>query len=124
MADPRPFYHALRERMAGMFPNAIAREGGLKRPLAIGIRAEIIAACPDLSSTQARKFLSWYADKITYLEAMQVDGAMRVNLAGEPVESVAESHKASARDRLKKKQFHKRMHDRREARKEIANVDA
>jgi sRNA-binding protein len=113
----------LRERLADAFPAAIARKGKPKKPLSVTVRRDLLLAMPDLTETHVRRWLSWYTGKITYLKALQEPDAMRVDLAGNPVQPVAEPHKQHAARRMARQIKRKEAFmARRSEREEIAHV--
>lgn len=68
------------------------------RPLMVGARGELIALMrPDLAHHHLHRALRRYARCVPYLLACLKDGAMRHDLDGTPVESIAEEHRKLAR---------------------------
>ena len=72
----------------------------LKKPLALTIRAELIAAKPEYSKTEIGKFLQIYCGEKTYKQAL-VFNAERVNLKGEVSSLVTEEQLAKDHQNLK-----------------------
>lgn len=78
------------------FPRAIGRKDRPKRPLMLGALDALALACPDISRRKLRAFLKWYVRKDSYISALAEPGGVRVDLAGEPVEPVSDSHRRAA----------------------------
>lgn len=85
--------------LAERFPHAILPKGSphAKRPLKIGIRADIRAAAPDLPAKHVVMTLRDYCGGSQYLRALKV-GAARIDLQGQPAGVVtdAEATRAAA----------------------------
>jgi sRNA-binding protein len=75
----------LRER----FPQTFARlNAQTRRPLKVGIHAEIAAALPDLSAVEVKRALQFYARDVRY-HAACIEGAERIGLDGKVAGTVA-----------------------------------
>jgi sRNA-binding protein len=77
-----PAYHAQRAHLADLFA-VIAYSGQAKRPLALGIRYELVFADTDLSDVEIKHFLRAYTFGPKYLRALTV-GFVRWGLDGSP----------------------------------------
>ena len=88
-----------RETLAAAFPNCFAPKGADKRPLAIGINKEIMAAMPELGFLRLSNALGDYTSGPTYL-CHVVEGARRIDLNGEPRGVVTAEEAAHAAARL------------------------
>lgn len=101
MNDPRAAnrqswraYHAVKVHVREHFPAAFAPQGHQTLPLAIGIRADLIAACAaQFSPWKVMQFLALYTNRQDYLYAVTF-GGVRVGLDGEPVGEIIEAHRA------------------------------
>jgi ProP effector len=83
----------LRER----FPQSFARPNArTRRPLAIGIHAEIAAALPDLDVATIRSALGFYTRDIRYQRAL-TEGAERIGLDGTAAGTVTAEQAESAK---------------------------
>jgi sRNA-binding protein len=71
----------IRALLAERFPKCFAAKGQAKRPLKIGIHADIRKAAPDISIKELNRGLFDYTAGPRYLEAM-TGGAVRVDLDG------------------------------------------
>lgn len=78
-----PVYHEQRAHLADLFA-VIAYSGQAKRPLALGIKADLIGANTGLSEREVRHFLRAYTFGPKYLRALTV-GANRYGLDGTPL---------------------------------------
>lgn len=76
-----------REILVERFPKAFMPKGADKIPLKLGIRADIRAACPDLSGLAVGVALFDYVSGFKYRDALK-EGADRVDLDGNPVAKV------------------------------------
>ncbi|SKA31088.1 ProQ/FINO family protein [Consotaella salsifontis] len=72
-----------RAALAESFPKCFAAHGADKTPLKIGIYHDIIAAMPDISRGDLRSAMFDYTNGRRYLRNV-VEGAPRIDLAGEP----------------------------------------
>lgn len=75
---------------------------GAVRPLAIGIRGQIVRAL-QLGAADVRRlarFLRTWTSQPAYRAALAAPGAMRHGLGGQPVEAVSARHRAHARKQL------------------------
>ena len=79
------------------FPNCFTTP---KKPLALTIRAELIAAKPEYSKTEIGKFLQIYCMEKAYKQSLVLD-AQRVNLNGEISSLVTEEQLAKDKHNLK-----------------------
>jgi ProQ/FINO family len=78
------------------YPATFTHEGGLPKPLTIGISDQLItelALAPAIVHTAMRL----YTRRRSYQKALSQPGAMRVGLDGTPTEPVAPEHQAAAR---------------------------
>lgn len=90
----------VRALLAERFPKAFRGPGEPKPPLAVGIRAEILLALPDLSRRDLDIAMRDYVTGSTYLRSF-VAGARRVDLEGSPVAEVTEAEISNAQLRLR-----------------------
>lgn len=72
----------VRDILHERFPQAIAGRGEPKRPLAIGIKFEIAARCPDLRGKIGLALRDYTGGPTYHREC--VEDAVRINLDGEP----------------------------------------
>jgi sRNA-binding protein len=75
------------------------------RPLKAGIDRDIAGEMADTSlafETDLRNAMRLYTSSPAYLTAMTVEGAQRIDLAGNPVEPVKQPHAGFAKFRLKR----------------------
>lgn len=98
-AKRRMFATLGRQVLAERFPLCFAPQGAPKRPLKVGIYADIRAAVPDLSSRKLVCALRDYTAGPLYLRGL-VAGATRVGLDGEPAGEVTAEEEAKARAAL------------------------
>jgi sRNA-binding protein len=75
-----PLYRKHRARLADLFPG-IRYSGQPKTPLAVGIKADLLAANTGLCGADICAFLSAYTFGPKYLRALKA-GAMRIGLSG------------------------------------------
>lgn len=89
---PREVISQIRTAMVMQFPNCFAAKGQPKKPLKIRIDRDIFqhgrAAYPDLSRKLISAFLRDYTGGLNYHRCM-IEGAIRVDLNGEPAGKVA-----------------------------------
>ena len=75
--------------LAECFPQALVREQHLPhKPLKIGIDADIAERCPAVSRIERSVLLHYYCKRTMYLSAC-VEGALRVDLDGNPAGTVS-----------------------------------
>jgi ProP effector len=74
------------------------------KPLAIGIFDGVKERFPDKSNARIGRALNRHTKSIDYLREVAAEGAIRHNLAGEPVEPVSQDHRAWAVGLLAKKE--------------------
>lgn len=86
---------AMREILVARFPLAFMPKGAPKKPLKIGIRDDLRAACPDLSRYKIGIALRDYTKGFLYLVELK-ENAPRVDLAGCAVDSVTKEHATAA----------------------------
>jgi sRNA-binding protein len=86
--------------LAQRFPAAVSVFEQRRRPLAIGSLEVILTALPELDPKALKAALRAYCSNAAYLKSCAATGAMRVDLAGEPVGPVSEGDVASAASRL------------------------
>lgn len=72
------------------------------KPLAIGVFESVKAAFPDKSNSRLGRAMHRHTRSIDYLRHVATNGAMRHNLAGEPVEPVSDNHRTWAAEELAK----------------------
>jgi ProP effector len=92
---------AIIEKLENMFPETFSLLETRRRPLAIGIAANI-AAYGDVAALRPkdlRRALGYYADSVGYLRGCQV-GAARIDLAGSEVGIVTADEAEHARQKL------------------------
>ena len=83
------------KELANRYPATFAAEAwSPHRPLAIGIRDTLIAACPDLAGT-ITSALQRYTHRLVYQQSL-VEGASRVDLSGAAVGTVSAQAAAHA----------------------------
>ncbi len=90
--------------LVARFPLAFMPPRTFKKPLKIGIRADIVRRCPDLDRRQIGITLGDYCYGAKYLVGL-VAGTQRVDLDGNPAGIVEPSHEAYAAGRLAKCKF-------------------
>ena len=71
----------VRRQLHERFPECIAKRGGKKRPLKLGIVADILKAMPSTDPILLELALDDYTTGIEYLKAV-LEGAQRVDLQG------------------------------------------
>lgn len=81
--------------IAERYPKCFALAEADRRPLKIGIGAEIIAANPGIQRSRIGAALAWYTRSWAYLERL-TEGAERVDLAGAVAGTVTASEAADA----------------------------
>jgi ProP effector len=86
----------MRDTLHKRFPQAFMAKGEIKKPLARGIREEVIAAAPDLASKYVRFAIQNYTLGRKY-QAVMIEGAQRIHLDGRPAELVTASDALYAR---------------------------
>jgi len=82
------------------FPACFVKDGQSRKPLKIGIVDELVPLrdeFEDVSRNSIRNFLALYCSDPTYIEACLKPDAMRIDLAGTPVEPVSDEDKARAK---------------------------
>lgn len=88
---------SVRARLATTFPLCfVAKRNPNKRPLKVGIQAEIIAALPDLIHSDLRAALFDYCHGPTYQRAL-ASGGIRIDLGGQPAGEVTPEQAERAR---------------------------
>lgn len=90
-----PAYKEQRAHLADLFA-VIAYSGQAKRPLALGIKADLVGANTGLSPDEIRHFLRAYTFGPKYLRALKA-GAVRVDLSGAAEGYVTTEEAAHAR---------------------------
>lgn len=88
-------YQELRARLAALYPKCFVTKGRPKRPLKIGIFADLVAAIPELQANRIKRFLAIYTTSKRY-KLSCVPGAIRVDLHGNDAGQVSLEHAASA----------------------------
>ena len=70
-------------------------------PLAVGVREQLLAAFPEVDSKRVRHGIAGWCQRMGYLAALTVEGAMRKNLDGSEAGPVSERDRRWAGERLK-----------------------
>src|SRR4051812_46721354 len=97
----RAAINALWARLAETYPAAIAsRNHAPLHPLKIGIDRDIRERCPDVSLRTRDEFLRCYVGQPSYLRLLTKPGAVRVDLGGNPADTVTEDQTRNAEQRL------------------------
>lgn len=86
----------MRETLHERFPQAFMAKGQVKKPLAVGIREQVLTVAPDLERKYVTYAISNYVLGRKYQESM-VAGAQRVNIDGSPAVLVTEQDAGYAR---------------------------
>ena len=92
----------LREHLS-LWPAVLpSKVGDPIRPLKIGVHSDLAALLPDGEAHEVlSRVLRRYTRSTQYLAALAVPAAVRHDLAGNPVEPVAEEHKTHVRPKAK-----------------------
>jgi sRNA-binding protein len=70
-------------------------------PLELGVLGKLfLLVHPGMARTRVRRWLQAWCRRPLYLEALAAEGSMRHGLDGQPVEEVAERHRAFAQEEL------------------------
>ncbi len=93
---------ALIEALATKFPKAFPADPQAIRPLKIGIDADIRKACPDLDEKLLQQVLASHTQRYSYLKAL-ARGGQRIDLQGNPVETITAEAIAKAKEKLKER---------------------
>jgi hypothetical protein len=96
---PAPRVKDLLRGLVDRFPLAFSNLSDGIRPLKVGIYDDLVQAT-DLDPALLRRALRFYTGLTSYQRALTAEGAMRVDLAGAPVEPVAAEHAAFAQAKL------------------------
>ena len=91
-----PAVQTLARTLLARYPAAFRAEGAEVRPLKIGIDRDLQQAL-DVDPAVLRTVLGGYTRRRAYRAALAAPGAMRVDLAGQPVEPVTPAHQQWAR---------------------------
>ena len=91
-----PAVQTLARTLLARYPAAFRAEGSEVRPLKIGIDRDIQQAL-DVNPAVLRTVLGGYTRRRAYRAALAAPGAMRVDLAGQPVAPVTPAHQQWAR---------------------------
>jgi sRNA-binding protein len=91
-----PAVQTLARTLLARYPAAFRAEGAEVRPLKIGIDRDLQQAL-DVDPAVLRTVLGGYTRRRAYRAALAAPGAMRVDLAGQPVEPVTAAHQQWAR---------------------------
>jgi hypothetical protein len=91
-----PAVQTLARTLLARYPAAFRAEGAEVRPLKIGIDRDLQQAL-DVNPAVLRTVLGGYTRRRAYRAALAAPGAMRVDLAGQPVEPVTAAHQQWAR---------------------------
>lgn len=91
----------MRAHLVERFPAAFQPNGGAKPPLMIGIYHQLRAACPEISGRRLSIFLHEYTAGTSY-QSRLVEGAIRVDLDGNPAGVVTEAEAERAREAIDK----------------------
>jgi sRNA-binding protein len=89
--------HRIRLKLLQRFPAAFRPFGALKVPLKLGILDDIVLRCPDLREKGIAEALGDYCGGASYITALILPGAHRIDLDGSVIESVSEIHADRAR---------------------------
>jgi hypothetical protein len=92
---------ALLALLCARYPEAFMHEGETPKPLAIGITERLVTELA-MDGAVVQDALRLYTRRRAYQQALREPGAMRVDLAGQPVGPVAPEHQAAARTPHKK----------------------
>jgi ProP effector len=84
-----------RRALVARFPLAFFPKGQLKRPLKVNTFRDLRLACPDISYLRIKLALSDYCGGPSYHAAM-TEGAVRIDLNGEPAGTVSKAEAAHA----------------------------
>jgi hypothetical protein len=102
IAERRAAVAAMRRALIKRWPNCFKGFKRPKLPLAIGIDKAIFAVAPELDPEAVKNAISRYASEATYHAAM-IEGAVRVDLDGNPAGVVTEKEARWAATLLKRK---------------------
>src|SRR5688572_15723381 len=91
-----PAVQTLARTLLARYPAVFRAEGAEVRPLKIGIDRDLQQAL-DVHPAVLRTVLGGYTRRRTYRAALAAPGAMRVDLASQPVEPVTPAHQQWAR---------------------------
>src|SRR5256714_6632566 len=91
-----PAVQTLARTLLARYPAAFRAEGAAVRPLKIGIDRDLQQAL-DVDPAVLRTVLGGYTRRRAYRAALAAPRAMRVDLAGQPVEPVTAAHQQWAR---------------------------
>ena len=91
-----PAVQTFARTLLARYPAAFRAEGAEVRPLKIGIDRDLQQAL-DVDPAVLRTVLGGYTRRRAYRAALAAPGAMRVDLAGQPVEPVTPAHQQWAR---------------------------
>jgi sRNA-binding protein len=93
---------ALITTLTERFPKAFPADPQAIKPLKIGIDADIRKACPELNEKLLRQVLAGHTQRYSYLKAL-ARGGLRIDLQGNPVETITAEACAQAKERLNKR---------------------
>ncbi len=89
---------ALQSWLAATYPATFNTDAPL--PLKIGIHTDLLARHPDLDPATLRRALKRYCERRAYQLALAREGAVRVDLDGQPAGEVAEDQRRFAKLKL------------------------
>lgn len=96
---PAPSVTDLLRLLVERFPQAFSNMSDQIRPLKVGIYDDLVAAT-DLDPAALKRALRFYTGLTSYQHALAAEGAVRIDLAGAPVEPVSPEHAQWARAKL------------------------
>ncbi|MCB1822218.1 MAG: ProQ/FinO family protein [Candidatus Competibacteraceae bacterium] len=89
---------ALQSRLAATYPKVFTNDAPL--PLKIGIHHDLLTRHPDLDPATLRRALKRYCERRKYQLALASEGAVRVDLDGQPTGEVLEDQRKFAKLKL------------------------
>ena len=100
----------IRDLLEDKYPKCFVKHGQIPKPIKIGVKEEIYNSLkkqyPDIVSRKVlTAHLAMYTASEEYLKCILVDGAMRVDLDGNPVEPISDEHKEAAKSTPRKIKF-------------------
>ena len=106
-----PAVQTLARTLLARYPAAFRAEGAEVRPLKIGIDRDLQQAL-DVDPAVLRTVLGGYTRRRAYRAALAAPGAMRVDLAGQPVEPVTAAQQQWARQAARPRPGRRAAHGR------------
>ncbi|MBK8184967.1 MAG: ProQ/FinO family protein [Candidatus Competibacteraceae bacterium] len=89
---------ALQSWLAATYPATFNPDAPL--PLKIGVHVDLLARHPDLDPATLRRALKRYCERRAYQLALAREGAVRLDLDGQPAGAVAEDQRRFAKSKL------------------------